>query len=150
MSKVTKVINTAGRTVGLLGWRVLPDSRVVGPRGEVTDDLPTDVAYSSQAKHLADLGLVIIRGYTAATAPKKPVASEAPVMEMVLPGVDDLTELANIGASRVKKLEGAKVHTFQSLVDFGAEALAHLLQIEVAVAESIIEEAISKLGAGSE
>jgi hypothetical protein len=149
MSKVTKVINTAGRTVELLGWKILSDSRVVGPRGEVMDDLPTDVAYSNQAKHLADLGLVTIRGYTAETAPKKPVASEAPVIPD-LPKADDLTELANIGASRVKKLDAKGIFTFQNIVDYGAEKLSDLLQIESAVAESIVNEAAGKLGVGSE
>jgi hypothetical protein len=106
------------------------------------------VAYSHQAKHLADQGLITIQGYTLVQAPEVEAPPEPVVLEMVLPGVDDLTDLANIGASRAKKLESAEVHTFQSLVDFGAEALAYLLQIEVAVAESIVEEAVSKLGAG--
>jgi hypothetical protein len=145
---VPKVINVVGRTVELLRWKLLPDNRVISPRGVLADELPHDVAYSHQAKHLADQGLITIQGYTLVQAPEVEAPPEPVVLEMVLPGVDDLTDLANIGASRAKKLESAEVHTFQSLVDFGAEALAYLLQIEVAVAESIVEEAVSKLGAG--
>lgn len=150
MAGVTKVINKAGRTVSILRWKVLPDGRVINPLGEVKDDLPTEVAYSPQAKHLADQGLVSIRGYMSAKAP----AEKEPVSREVLPSlpeVDDLTELANIGASRVRKLNGKRIFTFQGLVDRISPAeLGNLLQIEEEVATSIIEEAASKLGAGSE
>lgn len=144
-----KVRNISGRTVTILRWKVLPDGRVVSPVGEVAADLPDDIVYSSQSRHLADQGLISIDGYRLIVKDKKKVADLVPEPSLPdLPKVDDLTDLANIGASRAKKLEGAEVHTFQSLVDFGAEALAYLLQIEVAVAESIVEEAVSKLGAG--
>lgn len=143
-----EVINKSGRTVALLGWKVLPDSRVVSPRGELKEGLPSDIAYSDQAKHLADQGLITIQGYAPVRGPKAETASEPVALDATTPEVDDLTELANIGASRVKKLRGMGVHTFQDLIDFGAEAMSDLLQIEAAVAESIVEEAVSKFGVG--
>jgi len=81
----------------------------------------------------------------------EPAVEVTPVEDKLpeLPKQDDLTELANIGASRVRKLNGKKIFTFQALVDRISPAeLGDLLQIEEAVAASIIEEAAGKLGAG--
>ena len=146
---MAKVINVAGRTVELLRWKLLPDGRVISPRGVVADALPDAVVYSPTARHLADQGIITIEGYKLIVQDGKKVADLAPEPVIPdLPKVDDLTELSNIGASRARKLEGVEIHTFQKLVDFGAEKLSDLLQIEVAVAESIVNEAASKLGAG--
>jgi len=148
-----KVSNIAGRTVEMLGWKVLSDGRVIDPRGEIQDDLPDRVAFSNQAKHLADLNLITIQGYKVQQNSKPDVDKAVPVADKLpeLPKQDDLTELANIGASRVRKLNDKKIFTFQQLVDLMSPAeLGELLQIEQAVAASIIEEAASKLGEGSE
>jgi hypothetical protein len=144
-----KISNIAGRTVELLRWKLLPDGRVISPRGVVADALPDDVVYSPTARHLADQGIITIEGYKLIVQDGKKVADLAPEPVIPdLPKADDLTELANIGASRVKKLDAKGIFTFQNLVDYGAEKLSYLLQIEVAVAESIVNEAASKLGAG--
>jgi hypothetical protein len=145
---VPKVINVAGRTVELLRWKLLPDNRVISPRGVVADELPDSVVHSHQAKHLADQGLITIQGYSLVQAPKAEMPPEPVALETIAPGVDDLTELANIGASRARKLNDKGIYTFQNLVDLGAASTAELLQIEVAVAESIVNEAMGKLGAG--
>jgi hypothetical protein len=146
---MSKVRNESGRTVTILRWKVLPDGRVISPMGVVASDLPDDVVYSSQARHLADQNLITIEGYKLIVDEGKKVADLAPEPVIPdLPKVDDLTELANIGASRVKKLNAKSIFTFQNLVDYGTEKLGYLLQIEGVVAESIVNEAASKLGVG--
>jgi hypothetical protein len=43
---------------------ILPDSRVKTPEGLIVCCLPDEIAYSPQAKVLADAGAITIEGYT--------------------------------------------------------------------------------------
>jgi hypothetical protein len=76
MAKV-KYTEKGGSGVSVMRWRVLPNGKILDPRGNVRAQLPDDVAYSRAAKRLADRGALSIEGYTPAKktspvpAPKK-------------------------------------------------------------------------------
>jgi len=67
-----KVKNLSGTTVLIQHWKLLPDGRLLDPRGVVKGAVPDDVAYSAAAKRLADQGVLDIEGYK----PKKAAAPE--------------------------------------------------------------------------
>ena len=139
---MSKVRNESGRTVTILRWKILPDGRVISPMGALVSELPDDVAYSSQAKHLADQNLLMIPGYTT-------LEGEAEVPPSVEPAdVDDLTVLASIGAGRARKLNEAGIYKCSGVIDLGSASLATLLQIEESVAEAVIDDAVRKFGVG--
>lgn len=66
---MAKLSNLTGQTVELLGWRILPFSgRYLDRLYRSHRDIPDDIAYSDQAKHLADQGILEIEGYTSASS----------------------------------------------------------------------------------
>ena len=73
---MNKVLNCTGNGVEVLGWRFLPNSYyAMSPDGRRTDHIPASVAFSSQAKRLADLGFLEIAGYAPAKAKAPPEAA---------------------------------------------------------------------------
>lgn len=73
---MAKVTNVSSKTVSVLRWKLLPDGRVISPMGELTSDVPDKVAYSQQAKHLADQGILSIEGYSKVVKAAEPVEVE--------------------------------------------------------------------------
>lgn len=72
---MVKVMNLTARGVPFLGWRVLPNgSDLTDPNGQKQTSMPADVAYSAQAKRLADQGLIAIDGYIKVTPVEVPAA----------------------------------------------------------------------------
>lgn len=68
-----KVFNPREEGVNILRWRLLPKSRIfIDPSGRLVEDVPSYVAYSPQAKALADQGLLRIEGYTPAGSLPQP------------------------------------------------------------------------------
>lgn len=60
--------------INILGWRVLPLSKgVLDPSGRAQEEMPAEVAYSEQAKRLADLGVLTIEGYVRPAIPPRDV-----------------------------------------------------------------------------
>lgn len=149
-----KVRNDSGRVIPLLRWKILPDSRVISPLGEIKTEFPADMAYSPQAKRLADQKLITIEGYmvagSSAAPAKKPVAEPVKPAPAPKPAPqaepDELTSLINIGTGRAKKLKEEGVKSFQDVVDLGAAGLGSLLAIDGQMAEAIVKDAKKKLG----
>ena len=80
---MARVTNLRSEGITLLRWRVLPKSFVwIDPQGRQLTDVPPYVAYSVQAKALADRGFLNIEGYTPST--DKPPTSGT-VQRTVLP-----------------------------------------------------------------
>jgi hypothetical protein len=70
---MAKVINPSEEGISILRWRLLPKSHIfVDPKGRLVEDAPPYIAYSPQAKALADQGIISIEGYT---VPGKGVAT---------------------------------------------------------------------------
>jgi hypothetical protein len=59
-----KVENTTDKTISVLRWKVLPDGRIISPMGAIVSEMPNEVAYSPQVKHLADQGYLVVPGYS--------------------------------------------------------------------------------------
>lgn len=75
-----KVKNLSGTTVRIQHWQLLPDGKILDPRGVVKGAVPDDVAFSAAAKRLADQGVLDIEGYRSKAVPPK-AAPVAPKVE---------------------------------------------------------------------
>jgi hypothetical protein len=96
-----KVFNNSDRGVEALGWRFLPKSAyAIDPKGNKTDHIPANVAYSSQAKRLMDQGLLTIEGL------KMPVAAVAAPAVVAPPAAPVREERVDGDAS--KELDGVE------------------------------------------
>lgn len=88
---MNRVRNCTDRGIEVLGWRFLPKSTyAISPGGQKTDHIPAVVAFSQQAKRLADLMLLEIDGYTPAapkSVPVQPPAAPVQIVEVELPPV---------------------------------------------------------------
>lgn len=77
--------NCTNEAVQLLGWTLFPNSsKAVNNAGEVVEELSADIAYSEQAKYLANQALVMIDGYVPTIVPRSlgtVVQAEPEVME---------------------------------------------------------------------
>ena len=80
---MAKVTNVSSKTVSVLRWKFLPDGRIISPMGEFTSDIPDKIAYSPQAKHLADQGILFINGYSRAVKAAEPVEVEEVEVEEI-------------------------------------------------------------------
>jgi len=71
---MAKVTNLTDRGVLLLRWRILPKNQggVMDPSGNRVESVPADVAYSPQAKRLANKGILKIEGYGIKSPPVVP------------------------------------------------------------------------------
>jgi hypothetical protein len=58
-----RVKNLTNMTVSVSHWKLLPDGRLLDPRGKVQDALPDSVAYGSATMRYAELGLLELEGY---------------------------------------------------------------------------------------
>jgi len=120
-----KVLNCTSNGVEVLGWRFLPTSHyAMSPDGRKTDHIPSTVAFSSQAKRLADLGFLEIDGYTPirATAPPESAApqyvarevSESVLVPAAAEEVADLSEevtVDEVTPSEVSGEQGSRKRT---------------------------------------
>lgn len=70
-----QVENTTNRTISVLRWKILPDGRIISPMGAIVAEMPNEVAYSPQVKHLADQGHLVVQGYH---KPKEVPAPDVP------------------------------------------------------------------------
>jgi hypothetical protein len=69
---MARIANLTQMTIKLLNWRILGGSnKALNPQGKLVDWIPEEIAFSPQAKRLADQGFLRIEGYT----PKKPKPS---------------------------------------------------------------------------
>ena len=80
---MAQITNNSGRPVNLLRWTILPDGSYRDVRGNVQEVLPDNVMYSSQARQLADQGVITVEGYI-------PQPVEIPVAPVVLPVVEEV------------------------------------------------------------
>lgn len=74
-----KVVNLSEEGITILRWRLLPRSRIfVDPQQRLVEDVPAYVAYSDQAKALANQGVIRIEGYRPPTTETPPPTTETP------------------------------------------------------------------------
>jgi len=57
------VQNESGEILFVRGWRILPDSRIIDPVGDIKSELPAEIAYSAQVKRLVEQELLYVEGY---------------------------------------------------------------------------------------
>lgn len=149
-----RVRNDTGRAIPLLRWTIAPDGWVLDPHGVVKDGLPDDIAYSPQAKRLADKKFIAIHGYVVdGQEPITADPAQAPAPEPVAQQSEDpvqvqvalLTDLKHIGAARSRELTEMGIGSIADLVEVGVEGLSNILTVDESVAKEIIEDAKSKL-----
>jgi hypothetical protein len=72
-----KVENLTKQVVPIKRWKILPDGRVISPKGELLPELPGEIIYSPQATRLASNGVIKIT----MPQPKKAEPAPAPKVE---------------------------------------------------------------------
>jgi len=91
---MNRVRNCLDRAVEVCGWRFLPKSTyAIDPSGRKTDHIPAVVAFSAQAKRLADLGLLHIDGYSVVL---KPVLVQPPTPPAHVEAVEPVAETPEV------------------------------------------------------
>jgi hypothetical protein len=81
---MAKVTNLTERTAHLHHWRVLPKSagsKLLDRQDHFRPEMPAEVAYSPEAKLLADNGHLAIEGYVPAPKVETKAPEPAPVQE---------------------------------------------------------------------
>lgn len=102
--------------VNILGWRVLPLSKgVLDPNGRAQEEMPTEIAYSEQAKRLADLDVLSIEGYVGPAMPPQDVPTipvsedEGPEITVTEPLPEVPTRPDGIAAEKARSRRRARV-----------------------------------------
>ena len=104
------VKNLTNRGVSLLRWRILPNgTKAIDPSGNLANSLPAEVAYSDQAKRLADQDILEIEGYHKLIMVGRSVGKSTSLANKVLakPAPKKVEEV-KVGAKGASKSSGKK------------------------------------------